>query len=214
MACPTGATCTGGTCHCPGTAPDACGAACVDRSTDESNCGACGNTCPTGATCTRGTCSCLGGLTQCGGVCADLSTDRDHCGTCTTACLATQACTQGTCCPAGQFACTTAGGKACCRGTACCAGGCQTAHPNGLGQDYFDCGALGTYNRTTAQLAAAAWAPAGGTDYDLPVGECFSRQVANACATWCYAGPFTGLVNLNTISIACLLPTAGAPTWR
>jgi hypothetical protein len=213
-ACATGATCSGGSCQCPGTTPDTCGQACVDRSTDEANCGTCGTTCPTGATCTSGTCSCPGGQTQCGSVCADLSTDRDHCGTCTTACPAAQSCAQGTCCPAGQFACNTGSGTSCCGGTACCAGGCQTAHANGLGQSYFDCGALDTYNRTTAQLAAAAWSPTGGTDFDLPVGECFSRQISNACATWCFAGPFTGQVNLNTISIACLLPSTGSPRWH
>ncbi|MCC7541694.1 MAG: hypothetical protein IT379_36080 [Deltaproteobacteria bacterium] len=43
----------------------ACGAACVDPSTDGTNCGACGNVCPAGFACTAGACACAtpGGCT-------------------------------------------------------------------------------------------------------------------------------------------------------
>jgi hypothetical protein len=106
-------------------------------------------------------------------------------------------------------------GASCCAGTGCCTGGCQTAHSNGLGQSYYDCGALGTYSSATAQAAAAAWAPTGGTNTTDVQGNCLSRQTATACATWCYAGPFLGKVNLNTISVACIPPqTLSSPTWN
>ena len=112
--------------------------------------------------------------------------------------------------PAGQVAC----GTSCCAGTGCCAGACQPAHANGLGQSYYDCGALGTYTLVTARLAAAAWAPAGGTDTEpFFGGNCFARATATACATWCYTGTFAGRVNLNTISVACLPPTTASSAW-
>jgi len=103
----------------------------------------------------------------------------------------------------------------CCAGTGCCADGCQPAHANGLGQAYYDCSALGTHTRETALLAAQAWSPTGGTDYELIYsGNCLGRQTSNACATWCYTGTFAGRVGLNTISVACLPPTFLDPAWE
>ena len=71
-------------------------------------------------------------------------------------------------------------------------------------------------SRPAAQEAAASWAPAGGTDYDLPScgGGCFARQTNSACASWCYDGLWAGKVELNTISVACLCPTGLSPTWN
>jgi hypothetical protein len=117
----------------------------------------------------------------------------------------------GICCAAAQQACSTAGGRTCCDGTSCCASSCQIGHDNGLGQRYFDCGALGAYSHTTAQLAADAWSPTGGADSDS--GTCLSRQTTTECATWCYAGPFAGRVNLNVLSVVCLSPTALSSSW-
>jgi hypothetical protein len=104
---------------------------------------------------------------------------------------------------------------ACCAGNGCCGGGCQTSHANGLGQDYYDCGTLGTWTLATASLAAAAWAPTGGTDSSLFFsGDCLSRQTGSACATWCYTGNFAGRVELNGLSVACLSPTGASPFWQ
>jgi hypothetical protein len=107
-------------------------------------------------------------------------------------------------------------GGACCAGTGCCPGGCQTVHDYGVGQHFFDCLPLGTLSLASAQAAAAAWAPTGGTDYSLFFsGDCVARQTAAVCATWCFTGTFAGLVKLNTVSLACLSPdTSSSPTWR
>jgi hypothetical protein len=105
-------------------------------------------------------------------------------------------------------------GTACCAGTGCCSGACQTAHANGLGQSYFDCGILRTYTQETARLAAAAWAPTGGTDtVEFFSGSCLSRATGSACATWCYEGNFKGQARLNTSSTYCLSPDSTSPRW-
>ena len=49
-------------------------------------------------------------------------------------------------------------GSTCCEGTACCNSGttCQTKHSNGLGQFFFDCAALGTYDLRKSMGVSAA----------------------------------------------------------
>ena len=60
-----------------------CGDGCeTDLSSDEQNCGACGNACAPGQTCSFGTCLCPPGTTRCLGRCVDLSSDPDSCGEC------------------------------------------------------------------------------------------------------------------------------------
>jgi len=64
-----------------------CGGACINPSTDTSNCGKCGNACTIGQMCTDGFCGCRPGVTDCGnGVCTDLQTDPLNCGECGLAC--------------------------------------------------------------------------------------------------------------------------------
>jgi len=53
--------------------PD-CGGFCVDLSSSDSNCGACGNSCPSGFVC-------------CDGSCVDISSDSFYCGRCYNPCL-------------------------------------------------------------------------------------------------------------------------------
>ena len=69
-------------------AADRCDGECVDRLTDESHCGACGNACTSGQTCELGTCTCT----------ADLENDPLNCGACGNACDPTSAvCREGMC---------------------------------------------------------------------------------------------------------------------
>jgi hypothetical protein len=110
-------TCTNGDCDAGScTAGQVqCGAACVDTSTDPSNCGGCGTKCSAGQVCNAGSCgpsSCSNGETSCpadgGAKCTNTKTDSANCGTCGKTCPLGASCQNGTCqnpCPltdAGQ----------------------------------------------------------------------------------------------------------------
>ncbi len=81
-----------------------CGDACVDLSSDEKNCGACGSVCESGLVpveCRSGVCeraNCPEGITYCGAVdgCRDLETDPEHCGACQNVCPVNN-CSGGVC---------------------------------------------------------------------------------------------------------------------
>lgn len=60
--CAAHLSCQAGTCACPGAAETECGGACVDTTTDNANCGACGNDCGASAHCEAG--ACVGGPTS------------------------------------------------------------------------------------------------------------------------------------------------------
>ncbi len=94
--CPGLAVCAQGSCACP---PDSqCGGACVDKSSDEQNCGACGNRCPTGSACNAGTCSCpVAGQVACSGACVDTRSDPANCAGCGNACASGYACQSSAC---------------------------------------------------------------------------------------------------------------------
>jgi len=95
-ACPATASCTDGTCTCPGS-ESLCNASCVDLSSDQANCGACGADCGD-LFCLDGRCaSDCGGLAECSGACVNLSTDPEHCGTCGNLCGTGSSCIDGQC---------------------------------------------------------------------------------------------------------------------
>jgi hypothetical protein len=99
-ACYRGACCTAST-------PDVCATGCVNLSTNNANCGACGVTCSGGKTCQSGSCACPAGQTDCSGTCADLLTSNANCGACGSPCVAGTICQAGSCvCPSGQTDCS------------------------------------------------------------------------------------------------------------
>jgi hypothetical protein len=80
---------------------DCCNDTCVDRSTSNTNCGACGNTCSGGQTCQGGTCTCPAGDTNCSGICVNLQTSNVDCGACGNACTMGKNCQGGQCLSGG-----------------------------------------------------------------------------------------------------------------
>jgi hypothetical protein len=76
---------------------------CANLTTDNANCGVCGENCPSGQVCSDGSCEVTcGSLTTCtpdGGVpyCANLSSDNANCGACGNVCSAVTLCTGGQC---------------------------------------------------------------------------------------------------------------------
>lgn len=131
--CPSGATCSGGTCACA--QGEACGDACVDPMSDPTNCGACGVACGNGQVCSLGGCAatCDPSLTECGGACVDTATNPSHCGGCGVSCGAGGTCTASVCACAGGADIETdpnncgACGNVCAPGQTCAAGTCTCA---------------------------------------------------------------------------------------
>ena len=72
-----------------------CGTGCIDTTTNNANCGKCGNACASPRTCGSGTCACPSGYTDCNGQCVDTKIDAQNCGGCGKPC--TGACTGGSC---------------------------------------------------------------------------------------------------------------------
>ncbi len=84
-----------------------CNGSCVDVSSDDLNCGSCGNVCGAGVSCAAGECQIdCGGLALCSGQCVDTDTSDAHCGACDNACPPSSSCTTGICeCSSGLDLC-------------------------------------------------------------------------------------------------------------
>jgi len=90
-----------GRCGCP-LDEMSCDGTCISTTTDNANCGTCGNVCAAGTTCLNGTCSvplsCPPPLLHCG-TCVDPLNDGRNCGACFVACATNEYCSGGTCVP-------------------------------------------------------------------------------------------------------------------
>lgn len=73
---------------------------CANFSTDNANCGACGNVCGAGKVCSGGKCAvtCAAALDVCNGICVDEQTDGNNCGSCDNKCTGVSHCVGGSCC--------------------------------------------------------------------------------------------------------------------
>jgi hypothetical protein len=74
-----------------------CGSSCVDTTSDNRNCGACGVACGAGESCQSSKCECRPTFKRCTGVCVDPQSDAANCGGCGLACAAGDACVDGQC---------------------------------------------------------------------------------------------------------------------
>jgi Stigma-specific protein, Stig1 len=219
--CATGAVCANGTCssNCP-SGQATCAGTCVSLATDPDNCDGCGRVCGSTQACVDGACSssCPSGTTLCGRYCVHLQGDASNCGACGHTCAIGTVCSGGVCtgsCASGTVDC----GGSCCAGSACCGSSCETQHNTGLGQNFYDCSALGvpgnptTYGQALAREAASAAFPgASQSVVNCPDTQGVAIQVANASgfAVWSYSGPTAGYVHFAG---APYCPSTSDPTW-
>jgi hypothetical protein len=193
------------------------------------NCGACGAACDTAhsvpAACASGVCSytsCTPGFGDCDASAGnfngcetqlDTTVNCHACGaTCDTTHSTGAACGASGCtyvgCAAGWSMCNTAAPNAAgcaCNTPGCCGTSCNTTHNNGLGNDFYDCLALGTVDASAQAFKACTaskdgsaqcsggWTCNGSTtQYVCDAPSVASKGTCSRC--WAYAGAQTGTV--------------------
>jgi len=161
-----------------------------------SNCGACGNVCNT--TTSAGNATCNG-----------------------TTCL------YDTCNP-GRSDCNRATAPnldGCeCATPSCCGMACAVTHDNGVGNAFYDCAPLNTFNQTEATAACVAWTKNTGlcmiTNCNVDggfAGEATFAFYMGKCISWGYSGPMAGhLYQVNPASSIsdCRCPDQNQPLWH
>jgi pectate lyase len=126
-----------------------CEGVCLPVTSDNANCGECGNVCTPGSRCEAGECACItAGTTLCSEGCTDTLSDAAHCGACDRPCETGEVCVEGTCeCPGTTDACggacvdtasdaahCGACAMACDEGTVCSMSSCSSGCGPGLTQ--------------------------------------------------------------------------------
>jgi hypothetical protein len=105
-----------------------------------------------------------------------------------------------------------------CNTPSCCGGGCQTTHSNGVGGDYYDCVAKGTYDLTEATEACASYTGNAGVCATSSCNGPGSNHVVcgaqgTVCVCWDYSGSNLGHV-FSSGSTACTCPGSTDPAWN
>jgi len=205
-----GSPCASGTLQCSGT--------CITPTTDNANCGSCGNACSSDKTCQSGSCACTTGRVQCTGstTCIDTTSDSANCGGCGKACATGQVCSDGSCattcatgtsacsgacvnlqtdidhCGTCTTACSAANNQTCTAGACVCVSGqtsCSGTCKN-LQTDAANCGTCGKACATGQTCTAGACACASGQTSCSGTCKNLQTDTANcgACGTACASG--------------------------
>jgi hypothetical protein len=243
-------SCDPGYANCNTTPPDTNG--CETSLATAANCGACGKACDTvhsvnpscanpaqsSASCTYS--GCQPGWLDCAQPngdfdgCESSQSSTSSCGGCNQVCstiTGAARCDGTTCaytCNAGRLDCnagTPPDTDGCeCITPGCCGAKCQSTHSNGVGQSFYDCGALGTHNAASATEACEAFAGAGACKGSTVccnglLGLCVAVGTTDesVCGTaggvshcWQYSGTNAGTVQAGTTATC---GAASDPTW-
>jgi len=94
----------------------------------------------------------------------------------------------------------------------------EVAHSNGIGQTYFDCAPLDTFNATQALAACAAYTGDASLCIDDPR-SCFTTGVVcsigfTSCACWKYVGESSGKVSRPAATCTMCAVSPASPTWN
>jgi hypothetical protein len=104
-------------------------------------------------------------------------------------------------CGAGSATCSACTGGCCSTGNG---GRCATQHSNGLGQNFYDCVPLNTYNSTQASEACQAWGGTSCTAIYSCTGpgsnQVLCDTVGGLCSCWDFTGSNAGYVYKSTSS--------------
>jgi hypothetical protein len=99
-------------------------------------------------------------------------------------------------------------------------GGCRIPllHMNGLGQNYFDCAPLMTYNETQAQKAcASSTGDASACTANTMACQFVGGETlvcSNSCECWAYSGSVAGRANNGGLGHLCSCPATIDPSWN
>jgi hypothetical protein len=98
----------------------------------------------------------------------------------------------------------------------CCDGGCASMHSNGLGQYFYDCAPLKTFNVMQAFAACTAFTGKMSLCTNDPItcggGDQVCSSGASMCACWRYNGSNPGHVLNSGATCQCL--GSVSPTWN
>ena len=242
-------SCKAGFANCNTTPPDTNG--CETSTTTASNCGACGRACDTahsnGPGCSAaGNCTytgCAKGYADCANAAPDTNgcesslSSTTTCGACNAACNTTTgaaSCNGTTCsyrCNSGLSDCNAGSAPdtdGCeCTTPACCGTGCQSTHTDGVGQKFYDCNQLGSYNQSQAQAACTAYTGSASACTPSTVccgvnlGICLGTTAHSVCGSagvgcycWQYQGPNPGTVESESSGCSASCGSSGDPSWN